>query len=86
MMVSVDDLLESFVRIHTKDHDRIKELTDKVAALEKGLGWDVQGPTRTDNFLRWIADRIVMVYCESEDVDYVIRLRNMADAYTKRMT
>lgn len=85
-IIVLDDLLESFVRIHTKDHDRIVELLNEVTALNSGRGWDVQGPTRTDKFLHWIADRLIHVHGESENVDYVIRLRAMAEAYTKRMT
>jgi hypothetical protein len=36
---------------------------------------------RDDNaaFLNWIADRLVHVYGESPDVDFVLRLREIAD-------
>ncbi len=29
-------------------------------------------------FLQWLVDRLVHVYCEPEDVDFVLRLRKMS--------
>ena len=31
------------------------------------------------DFLHWLADRVVYVYKESENVDFVQKLRNIAD-------
>ena len=36
------------------------------------------------DFLRWIAGRFVNVIGESENVDFVIKLRNMADELEAR--
>lgn len=33
---------------------------------------------KTSDFLRWLADRLVNVYGESENVDFVLRLREVA--------
>jgi hypothetical protein len=35
------------------------------------------------SFLNWIADRLVNVYGESENVDFINRLREIGDDYEK---
>lgn len=43
------------------------------------VGAHSKGIEMTDSdFLNWIADRIVNIYGESEQVDFVLRLRRMA--------
>jgi hypothetical protein len=42
--------------------------------------YEVSISTNTDsNFLNWVADRFVHVYGEREGVDFVIKLRDLAD-------
>jgi septal ring factor EnvC (AmiA/AmiB activator) len=38
---------------------------------------------RNKKFLNWIADRLVYVYKESENVDFVLRLRELANEIQK---
>lgn len=40
-----------------------------------------RGATPLPAFLRWIADRLVNVYGESANVDFVLSLRDRADAF-----
>jgi hypothetical protein len=75
--ITVEELLRNMMNITNAFQFRIDQ-------LEKSVGCEVQGPTRTDEFLDFIADRLVNVYNESENVDYVLRLREMAALYRDR--
>jgi hypothetical protein len=40
--------------------------------------------TDTDkDFLKWLCDRLINVYDESPNVDFVIKLRNIIENYSK---
>lgn len=52
------------------------------------FGDDTLDPSVTRNiqdggFLNWVADRFVKVYKESENVDFVLRLREIAERLKK---
>jgi hypothetical protein len=79
--ITVEELLRNMMNITNAFQFRIDQLEK---SNESEVGWEVQGPTRTDEFLDFIADRLVNVYNESENVDYVLRLREMAALYRDR--
>lgn len=42
---------------------------------------DLVRNARDWHFLHWVADRLVYIYKESPNVDFVLRLREMAEGY-----
>jgi hypothetical protein len=52
--------------------------------LRDALRW-TGSPTPHPEFLRWIADRLVNVHGENPNVDYVLSLRQRADAFERAL-
>lgn len=49
--------------------------------VQPSVGW---GPKTDGEFLRWLAERLVNVYGESPNVDFLYRLEHIADTLEDR--
>lgn len=72
----VDRLIEEKEEITTQFEAALEEMRQENSALKAAI---VGSPTPGPTFFRWIADRMVDVYKEPDNVDFVVSLRKRAD-------
>jgi hypothetical protein len=61
-------------------------LTDKLATARREVALEIEHstPLGASMFLNWVADRIVNVYGDNENMDYVLALRRIGAAIRSR--
>jgi hypothetical protein len=86
-----NDRFEKKCNCGADEHNQmVTRLKDIIKPLLEKSGEEIMTDTYTDTdrdkeFLQWLYDRLVNVYGENPNVDFVIKLRKIIKNYNKRL-